>query len=179
MRLATALQSSTNTPPQHVHITASLNVFPGMRVIFTHRDPVVTADSVVSVMGTLYWLRTDEPWGSGAIQSWSLSMAQERASARIDIIAMIESGQLPKGHFANFHYAEFMVDPIRSIKKIYRDLDMVLSPEAEGKMRAFLETKTHGKFGKHQYEQTPVDVFDRERDAYARYQNFFGIEAEI
>jgi hypothetical protein len=166
--------------PSHLpHLRKVLNVFPGMRVIFAHRDPVVTADSVVSVMGTLYWLRTDEPWGNGAIESWSLSMAQERASAWSDIIAMIEAGQLAKGSFANFHYAEFMTDPIQSIRKIYRDFDMILSPKVEGRMLAFLDSKTQGKFGKHQYEHTPVDVIDRERDAYARYQKFFGVKTEI
>jgi hypothetical protein len=166
--------------PSHLpHLRKVLNVFPGMRVILTHRDPVVTADSVVSVMGTLYWLRTDEPWGSGAIESWSLSMAQERASAWTDIIAMIEAGQIAKGSVANFHYAEFMADPMQAIRTIYRDLDMPLSPEVEGRMLAFLDIKTQGKFGKHQYEHTPVDVIDRERDAYARYQNFFGVKTEI
>ncbi|MDB6063266.1 MAG: hypothetical protein JWM78_3369, partial [Verrucomicrobiaceae bacterium] len=166
--------------PSHLpHLRKILTVFPAMRVIFTHRDPVVTADSIVSVMGMLYWLRTDQPWGDGAIESWSLSLAKDRASAWTDIIAMIESGHLAKGHFANFHYVEFMADPLAAIRKIYRELDMTLTPEVEQRMHDFLGAKTQGKFGKHHYEQTPDGVVDHERDAYADYQRFFGVQSEI
>jgi hypothetical protein len=46
-------------------------------------------------------------------------------------------------------------------------------------MYAFLDSKTQGKFGKHHYEQTPADVIDQERGAYASYQDFFGVKTEI
>lgn len=165
--------------PSHLpHLRKILNVFPDMRVIFTHRDPLATADSVVSVMGTLYWQRTDNPWGEGGRESWSLSSAQERAAAWEDVFAMIESGDLPKGRFANFHYAEFMADPMPSIRKIYADLGMQLSPDVEQKMTAFLNQKTKGKFGKHEYEQAPGHVAEGERPIYAKYQDFFEVAPE-
>jgi len=166
--------------PSHLpHLRKILQVFPDMRVIFTHRDPLVTADSVVSVMGTLYWLRTDNPWGNGGRESWSLSSAVDRAAAWDEVIALIESGDLPRGRFANFHYAEFMTDPMASIRKIYDDLDMQLLPEVEQNMLQFLEQKTKGKFGKHEYELTPHHVVQDERNVYARYEAFFGVMPEI
>lgn len=166
--------------PSHLpHLRKILKVFPDMRVIFTHRDPLVTADSVVSVMGTLYWLRTDNPWGDGGRESWSLSSAVDRAAAWDEVIALIESGDLPRGRFANFHYAEFMTNPMSSIRKIYDDLDMQLLPEVEQKMIEFLERKAKGKFGRHEYEQTPRDVVQDERSIYEKYEKFFDVAPEI
>ncbi len=166
--------------PSHLpHLRKILRVFPDMRVIFTHRDPVITADSVVSVMGLLYSLRTDQPWGDGSIESWSLATAEARAAAWDDVIDLIESGVLAKGRYANFQYAEFMDDPMASIRGVYRALEMELAPEVEARMLSFLRDKTQGRFGRHQYEATPVDVIDTERTAYRRYQEFFSVPAEI
>ena len=167
--------------PSHLpHLREILDVFPGMRVIFTHRDPIVTADSVVSVMGTLYWLRTDRPWGDTerAIDSLSLAMSNERAQVWDDAIDLIRSGDLPAGRYANFHYAQFMQDPIAAVRDIYAALELELLPEVEGRMRAFLAEKTQGKFGRHAYEHTPEGVLQDERAAYRDYEAFFDVARE-
>lgn len=167
--------------PSHLpHLREILDVFPDMRVIFTHRDPVVTADSVVSVMGALYWLRTDHPWGDreGAIDSLSLAMSDERAKVWDDAIGLIRSGDLPAGRYANFHYADFMQDPIAAVRRIYAELHLELLPDVESRMRAFLAEKTQGKFGRHAYEPTPQDVLQDERAAYRDYEAFFNVARE-
>lgn len=167
--------------PSHLpHLREILKVFPDMRVIFTHRDPVATADSVVSIMGSLYWLRTDHPWGDGdgKIDSLSLAFSDERARMWGDPIAMVRSGELPAGRYANFYYADFMDDPIASVERIYADLALDLRPEVVARMRAFLAEKTKGKFGRHVYEQTPDQVIESERAAYSEYESFFNVPHE-
>lgn len=167
--------------PSHLpHLRAMLDVFPGMRVIFTHRDPVVTADSIVSVMGALYWLRTDHPWGEGgSIDSLSLAGADARARVWDDPIALIRSGALPEGRHAHFHYARFMADPLAEVQRLYADLGMELQPQVAARMRAFLEARPKDRFGRHVYEQTPAGLIDAERSAYATYEQTFGIAREI
>ena len=166
--------------PSHLpHIRTILDIFPDMRVVFTHRDPVVTADSIVSVMGTLYWLRTDRPWGNGDIKSASLALAGERARQWDDAIAMIGAGMLREGQFANFHYAAFMADPIAAIRHVYRQLGMELSAEVEERMRAYLAAKPKGRFGPHVYEEAPPAVTAAERAAYQEYETFFQVAREI
>src|SRR3546814_5021454 len=40
--------------PSHLpHLRKLLSVFPDMRIIFTHRDPLASADSVASFMGNM------------------------------------------------------------------------------------------------------------------------------
>src|SRR3546814_15366950 len=61
------------------------------------------------------------------------------------IIEMIEDGTIAKGHYANFHYDQFMSGPMESVRNIYRTLDLVLSPDVEAKMMAYLGEKGQGK----------------------------------
>jgi hypothetical protein len=166
--------------PSHLpHLERYTRVFPGMRIIFTHRDPIITADSVTSFLGMLYYQRTDQVWGSGAIESWVLAMGRERAKLWDPVIAMLEDGRIPKGSFANFYYQRFISDPIGAVKSVYDDLGMTLTGEVAESMRAYLAKKTKGIFGKHEYEPTPTNLAESERSIYEAYQNYFSVPNEI
>jgi hypothetical protein len=165
--------------PSHLpHLERYASVFPGMRIIFTHRDPIVTSDSVTSFLGMLYYQRTDQVWGSGAVESWVLAMGKERAKLWDPIIAMIENGRIPKGSYANFHYQRFVSDPIGAVKSVYDDLGMTLSSEVAESMRAYLAKKTKGVFGKHEYEPASTNLAESERRVYETYQNYFSVPNE-
>ncbi|MDB6063587.1 MAG: hypothetical protein JWM78_3690 [Verrucomicrobiaceae bacterium] len=166
------------SPSHLLHLQKYLRVFPGMRLIFAHRDPIVSADSVVSFMGTLFWQRTDNIWREQNDLE-VLSMAEQRAKAWDDVIAMIEDGRLAKGMYANFYYDQFVRDPIAAIASVYDQLGMTLTPAAADKMRAYLANKFKGKHGAHLYEQAPVNAVESERPLYQRYQTFFNVPNEI
>jgi hypothetical protein len=164
--------------PSHLPYLAEwLDVYPDARIIFTHRDPIVSADSVVSLHGALYWWRTDHPWGDGSIDEWFIP--EERAKIWDGIIERMESGAIPTENTAHFQYHEFMIDPIDSIKKLYADLSLTLLPEVEEQMRAYLAERPQEQFGKHRYNSSPKAVIAQERKTYARYQNYFKVANEI
>jgi hypothetical protein len=166
--------------PSHLrHLRNYLRVFPGMRVIFAHRDPIATADSVVSFLGTILWQRTDNPWGNGRIDVEVLAGADERAKTWDDVIEMIEYGQLAKGSYANFHYDRFLTDPIAAIQSVYDQLSMQLSAATAARMRAYLDARTKGLHGKHIYERAPAHAAETERIHYRTYQNYFSVPNEI
>lgn len=166
--------------PSHLrHLEKYLQVFSGMKVILTHRDPIVTADSTVSFLGTLYWQRTDKLWGDGRIGTEVLAPAELRSRQWDAVIDMIEDGRLAKGSYANFYYHRFVVDPIAEVRSIYHQLDMTLTDEAANNMCAYLEARPKGKHGKHVYEKTPGHVAENERHHYQNYQGYFGIPNEV
>jgi hypothetical protein len=166
--------------PSHLpYLTEMLDIYPGARIIFTHRDPIVTADSVVSLQGTLYWWRSDNPWGDSSFDNWIMGSAESRAKIWDGIIEHIEDGKIDKNNLANFQYSDFMNDPMASIKKIYADLSLTLTPQVEQKMQAFLDAKPQGKYGEHNYQQAPDEVIAQERQAYKKYQDYFGIANEL
>jgi hypothetical protein len=167
------------SPSHFPHFEKYINTFPGMQVIFSHRDPLVTADSVISFMGTLLWQRTDNLWGDGKMEVEVLATADGRARAWDPIIEMIEDGRLAKGQYANFYYDQFVDDPIKAVQSVYDQLGMTLTPEVAERMRAYLAAKTKGQFGKHQYEQAPLKVVESERVHYEKYQRYFAVPNEI
>ena len=152
------------SPTHLLHLEKYMSVFPGMRLILTHRDPVVTADSTTSFVGTLYWQRTrNNLWGDGEIDTGVLEYAEARAKPWGDVIAMIEDGRIAKGSYANFHYDRFCADPIAEVQSLYDQLGMTLTAETADKMRAFLAAKTKGVYGKHEYEKAPANAVVSER----------------
>lgn len=166
--------------PSHLtHLEAYRKVFPGMRVIFAHRDPIVSHDSVVSFLGTIYWQRTDRLWGDGKMNVEVLAESAQRGRSWDGVIEMIEDGRLAKGEYANFYYERFMSEPIEEIRSVYAQLGMTLAPEVAERMRAYLAVKTKGVHGKHQYEKAPAQTVVGERADYARYQSYFAVPNEI
>jgi hypothetical protein len=164
--------------PSHLpYLQELLDVYPDARIIFTHRDPIVSADSVVSLHGALYWWRTDHPWGDGTIDDWFIPEA--RAKIWDDIIERMESGAIPRKSVTHFQYDEFMGDPMASIEKIYRELELTLLPDIEDRMRAYLAAHPQEHFGKHRYSSSPESVVAEERRVYRRYQEYFGVSNEI
>lgn len=166
--------------PSHLQrLDQYLALFPDMRVVFAHRDPVVSADSVTSFIGTLQRQRTDRVFGRGAVDNWVLAMGEDRARLWNKAIGMIGDGTLAPGQYANFHYDRFVTDPLGAIRSIYDQLGMILEDDVAARMQDFLDRKPKDKFGRHEYEQAPPDVIAEEREAYRTYQDFFGVQSEI
>jgi hypothetical protein len=168
--------------PTHMpRIPSLLKAYPDAKIIFPHRDPVVTTDSVVNVSGAIFYWRTDHPYAyeeTGA--SWV--DIEPRVKKWDDIIGMIESGQLRPGFFANSIYPDFLTDPETVIRNIYKDLGLTLAPDALAKMLAFLNERHGGAHGNAaQYDRSrandPRTIDERKR--YARYQKYFGVPNEI
>lgn len=163
--------------PSHLPYLADIrHAYPDAKFIFTHRDPIVSADSIVSVQGAIYWWRTDNLDGE-----WSQdggNGAAGRAGIWQSIIDSIERGELKESDFANFQYHQFMANPMDTVRSVYDQLGLELSAEALANMQAFLKDKPQGKFGKHEYDHVPDDILSEERAIYRPYQQYFDIPDE-
>src|SRR5262249_31385200 len=148
------------------------------RFIFMHRDPIVSADSVTDIMGTLYWQRTDDPWSVNMIED--NIMAEGRVRMWDNVIGWIEDGTIPEGSHTHLLFKDLCERPMEAVEKCYGDLGLTPSEGALDRMRAYLENKPKGVFGRHEYEigGGRQDVIDAERKLYARYQEYFGVPSE-
>lgn len=166
--------------PSHLpYVRELLDVYPDARIIFTHRDPVVSADSGFSIQASLYWWRSDKPWGDGTMKNWLIDSPQSRLKPWEDIIGMIEDGTIKQGTIINSQYHEFMADPMAAVRKIYTELGLELAADVEKRMQTFLAGKPQGKFGKHEYEHPPQEVIEYERAVYKKYQEYFAVPNEL
>ena len=86
-----------------------LRHYPDAKFIFTHRDPIPSADSLTSLMGTLFWLRTDQPYGSGAGDDFAV--ADHRALLWDYVIDWTETGLIAEGSAAHIPVPRFHAGP--------------------------------------------------------------------
>ena len=164
--------------PTHMpRIPQLLRHYPDAKFIFTHRDPIPSADSLTSLMGTLFWLRTDQPYGSGAGDDFAV--ADHRALLWDNVIDWIETGLIAEGSAAHIQYRDFMQTPMAAIERAYGDIGLSFTAEAKSAVSARLASRPQGGHGKHEYVRADESVIAEERRKYRRYQEYFGVPDEV
>lgn len=168
--------------PTHMErVDALLRAYPDAKIILPHRDPIVTADSVVNASGTILYWRTDHPYFYEGTLDSHIDIGP-RVKIWDDIIAMIRSGALRDGYYTNVIYADFMSDPKAEIEKIYRELRLTLEPSALERMLTYLQSRHgegHGNASKYSKSRSDDPRTLEERRRYKPYQDFFGVPNEI
>ena len=148
--------------PSHLgNLPVLFRTFPDARVVITHRDPIVAQASVTNLLGTLYWMRSSQPFDAGAFEAL---MTPEAGAARLDaVIDLLRDG----------------VDrPLPALEALYRQMDMTLTPAAQEAMRDYLAQKPQGKFGHHQYSTGEQEENAHRRKLFRRYQQYFQVPDE-
>jgi hypothetical protein len=162
--------------PQHLWtLEALFAVYPDARIVQTHRDPVKIVASLTSLCCMLRSLSSDaiDPGAIGA--DW----AQRLAAGLRHTMEVRDAGVAPPGQVFDLHFHAFMKDPIGSVRTLYDDLGMTLSPEAESAMRGFLASNTRDKHGRHRYRLADAGLAEpAERERFAFYQERYGVPSE-
>jgi hypothetical protein len=115
--------------PYHLgSLDALFAVFPDARIAMTHRDPVQTVPSLASLVRALRTLGSDavDPLEIGAHWSRKWARALERAIA---VRATCEE------RFLDVYYEELVTDPMAQVARIYAHAGVLLTPDAEARMR--------------------------------------------
>ena len=167
--------------PTHMpRIPHLLKAYPDAKIIFPHRDPVASADSVVNVEGTIFSWRTDHVYAGDEFAEWI--DVDTRVRKWDDVMRWIDEGTLREGQHAHILYADFMHDPMPAIRALYRDLGLAQDASAFARMQAFLEERNRGTLGRTASYRKSASSDPRvvaEREKYRRYQSRFGVPDEI
>ena len=160
------------TPHHMEQLDVLLAVFPGARVVQTHRDPVRALASFCSMMAHGYGVFSDEVDPHEVGQHWS------RKAHRMVDRALASRERSPQS-FLDVAYAELVADPLAQVRRIYDWVGLQLTAEVEGGMRAFLGRNPQHKHGRHRYrlEDFGLDRETEERQ-FARYRQRFEIPCE-
>jgi hypothetical protein len=162
------------TPHHMENLRILLDLFPGARIIQTHRDPVRSLASFCSMVAHGHGVFSDhvDPHEVGA--HWSAK--QQRMVERC-----LEVRDRPQheGSFLDVAYRDLTADPIAEVRRIYRWLERPLTPAIEELMRAWIESNPQHKHGRHRYrlEDFGLDRLVEER-RFAGYRERFQIPPE-
>jgi len=160
--------------PEHQSFLPILfNVFPDAEVVMTHRDPVQAQGSVINLLGTFYWMRSNKPFDARAYEQL---LTPEGTAQRLDqVVDWIDGGTVPSERVTHSRYADLVSAPVPTLEKLYERLGLPFTDQARRAVEAYLADKPKHKFGAHSYT---VDRADRTRALFERYQSRFDVPSE-
>lgn len=159
------------------HLPRVLEVYPDVGFIWTHRDPVKSLSSMISLMGTLHWIRSDRPFVGEALTQFT--NADLSGAMMSQPIRWLEDGSLPAERLCNVQYTQLLQDPLSVVEQIYSAFGIDLSTRARVAMAEHLERDKRSRRPAHQYDLGSDEEIQLERAAFTAYQQYFGVEDEI
>jgi hypothetical protein len=161
------------TPHHLENLSTLLEVFPGAKVIVTHRDPARVVPSFCSMMAHGRRLFSDD------VNLLDLGRQLHAKQLKGVTDAMNARRALPAESFVDVHYADLMADPMKEIRRIYDFLRYDLNRETIETMNAYRGANPKDKRGAHRYlpEDFGLSREQLDRD-FAPYREHYGIVRE-
>jgi hypothetical protein len=162
--------------PDHVFALEALRtVYPDVRVVFMHRDPLKVLPSVAQlteIVRAPFTARIDRSAiGNQVVDDWR-DGAQKMVEAS-------RPGWLPSTQVFHLHYREVVSQPLDAIARLYRHFDLPLSESALDRMARWVAAKPNGGYGRNAYSFEKHGLDARElRQLFRSYVDHFDIEAE-
>jgi hypothetical protein len=160
--------------PQHMeHFDELFRVFPGARIVQTHRDPTRVVASFCSMVSHAYGVFSDQVDPEEIGRHWSRK-AHKMVTHSMDI-----RNRIGAGSFIDIHYADIMADPVGVMRRVYEFLTIPYAAENEDRVRRWVRENPQHKHGKHTYrlEDFGLSHGDIEK-VFANYRASFNIPGE-
>jgi hypothetical protein len=162
--------------PSHIfQLQALFDVYPDARVVRTHRDPLKTLASSLSLMGTLKWMRCNEVDMSkvpGQLAFGYAYVYQREMEQRA-------SGELPDAQFIDVQFEDIVKEPVATIEGVYAKLGWPIDDTVRTAIGDYAKNKPKGSRGAHAYSlaESGLDA-GAERERYRFYMERYGIKSE-
>lgn len=134
------------SPHHAIALDALTAVYPDARLVLLHRDPVVLAASVCSLISTLSGTFTDADHSAYIAARWTGIL-----ETCIDRIGSFRDAH-PEHPILDVQYADLVRDPVATVAAIYEATGASLSPDAAGRIADHVAANPKGKFGAHRYD---------------------------
>jgi hypothetical protein len=150
--------------------------YPDARVVITHRDPLKVLPSVVSILYSTAFVRSDAV-DAEMFKGW---FSPETCRALLDgMSAFRDSGAIPAAQFCDVLYADLLRDPAGVVERAYARFGLPFAPELGERIRAYVAAKPRGKHGAHKYDFGALGRdASAERERFRTYQERFGVPSE-
>ena len=162
--------------PSHLFQLRTLfDVYPDARIVRTHRDPLKTLPSAISLMGTLKWMRCREVDMSAAAGLLPIGYAYVYRKE----MEWRESGVLPDDRFVDVLFDDVVRDPVGTVRSVYDRLGWAFSSEVGSQIAGYAKRKPKGAHGAHRYSLAEVGLdAEAERERFAFYRERYGVREE-
>jgi hypothetical protein len=157
--------------PDHLFALDDIRkVYPDARLVLVHRDPVRVLASVAKLTEVLR-----RPFARSVDR---IEIGREVSASWLDGARRMR--ELSQGDTAlHLNYRQIVARPIDAVRAVYRHCDLVLSAEAEARMRRWLRTAGNVRRPWRNYKLAEFGLDAHLlRERFASYTDTFGIEIE-
>lgn len=157
-------------------LTDMVKVYPGVCIVWPHRDPTKSVASTVSILGTMMFGQTEEPLKANLLDQY---MDPHGAARRLDhVIDQMESGALPKDRIYNVLYRDLVTDPVETAAKIHAYFKLPFSTESRKALEDYMRENPRDNRPPHKISVETRAAVDRDRLAFRQYMDYFGVPDE-
>jgi len=159
-------------PDQTAKIRLLLELFPDARFIHIHRDPYKVFRSTMNMERKTIPLYAYQKTDFEYLEDFVLW----RYSAMYD--AFLEDVKLiPEGQFTQISFEQLEKNPLKTIEKIYDDVQLPSFDQARNKVKEYLDSIADYK--KNRYSELPDDQKMKIRLSWERYLEVFGYDRSV
>lgn len=164
------------TPEYIQYMPQVLQVYPDAGFVWTHRDPVKVMASIVNLVGTLHWIRTDTPFRHGAFDHFTQTdMAAGLLNRAID---WLEDGTVAPDRLCNVQFQDFVADPMAAVEQIYERFGIEMTTQGREAMQRYIVASARSNRPSHSYDTGPAEVIAHSRTHFERYERYFNVKRE-
>jgi len=166
-------QWTLKSPHHAIALDALTAVYPDVRLVLLHRDPVVLSASVCSLITTLSGTFSDADHTAYVAEHWPAML--EESVRRIESFRAAH----PEHPIVDVQYADLVRDPIRTVEDLYAACGEELATGARDAMTAYVNAHPKTEFGTHGYNLREFGLdADELTERFAGYVDRYGIPVE-
>jgi hypothetical protein len=158
--------------PDHVFALDDIRkVYPDARLVFIHRDPVRVLASVTRLTEVLR--------RSFARSVDRVELGRHVSASWVDGAQRMRALSARDNSVLHLHYRQIIRSPLDAVRSVYRHCNLVLTEEAEARMRRWLSTAVNVSRPSREYRLASFGLDPHLlRERFACYTDTFGIEIE-
>jgi hypothetical protein len=136
-------------PIYTVYFPTIFEDYPDVRVVVTHRNPLVTLPSVCRLLES-WCIAFDK---DGSFDKHRFGLLQKKLIEKCLMVPFNYRKEHPEKEEQIFDcmYAELISDPIAMVRRVYEKFSLVYTEEFEKRMKVYLVNNKQGKYGRHKY----------------------------
>ncbi|MEX0648067.1 MAG: sulfotransferase [Balneolaceae bacterium] len=149
-------QVLVKSPGNSCRVVNILEMYPGARFIFIHRNPYDVFYSSKKLWNTLL--------DNLALQNFSerqMELEIIRTYKKLMKRYLLQKQKIPAGQLAEVRFQDFISDPVNELHSVYEQLRLKGFTKARSRINHFLENKEKATSGSYEYEKRVISVINR------------------
>jgi hypothetical protein len=163
--------------PMHLdRMPALLKEYPDAKFVWPHRDPTRALASLVSIIGTIQWSRSDHPFSGVSLEYMTdPAITAYRFGA---VMEQITSGVIPEKQIYNLLFRDLVADVVGTVEQMYDHFGIELTEDGRKAMAQYMADNPRDNRPPHRFNAGSPEVVARARELLNPYQDFFGVPDE-